>query len=71
MKTKHTSGDWYQGYGNNIYVVGHKYDEHSNRRLLATCWPTTKTQEDWDEVFANTRLMAAAPKLKKEMEGSK
>ena len=58
--SKHTPGPWTRSYTNYIYQGK---DTASKGRLVAICEPTTRTQEDWDQVFANARLIAAAPEL--------
>ena len=63
--SKHTPGPWTRSYSNYIYQGK---DTASKGRLVAICEPTTRTQEDWDQVFANARLMAAAPELLEALE---
>lgn len=58
--SKHTPGPWTRSYTNYIYQGK---DTASKGKLVAICEPTTRTQEDWDQVFANARLIAAAPEL--------
>lgn len=60
MSAKHTPGPWTRGFGNYVYQGERLGDQ---QRLIAVCEPTTKTKEDWDETFANARLIAAAPEL--------
>jgi hypothetical protein len=64
---KHTPGPWNRGYGNHIYQ-GARHDPTNPGRLVAICEPSTRTQEDWEEVWANARLIAAAPELLEELE---
>ncbi len=61
MSTKHTPGPWNRGYGNFIYEG--KFDRTVQQRLIAVCEPTNKTREDWEEVFSNASLIAAAPDM--------
>ena len=58
--SEYTKGPWTRNYGNYVYQGK---DSASKGRLIAVCEPTTRTQEDWDQVFANARLIAAAPEL--------
>lgn len=62
MNLKHTPGPWNRGYGNFVYQ-GERNPEPTGQRLIAVCEPTSKTREDWDETFANAKLIAAAPEL--------
>jgi hypothetical protein len=59
---KHTPGPWNRGYGNFIYQ-GAKHAPEGGQRLIATCEPSTRTAGDWDQVFGNAALIAAAPEL--------
>jgi hypothetical protein len=59
-QTQHTPGPWNRGYGNFVYQGERVAPE---QRLVAVCEPTTKTREDWEQVFANAQLIAAAPEL--------
>jgi hypothetical protein len=65
---KHTRGPWTQGYGNNVY----QKVEGMNRNqgpLIAVCHPAPgKTAADWEQVFANARLIAKAPELLEALE---
>ena len=65
--SKHTPGPWTRGWGNFVYQ-GAKFNPRQMGRHIATCEPTTRTQQDWDQVFANARLIAAAPDLLKALE---
>ena len=58
--SEYTPGPWTRSYTNYIYQGK---DTASKGKLIAVCEPTTRTQEDWDQVFANARLIAAAPEL--------
>lgn len=58
---KHTPGPWHRSYGNYVYQGSHWLTDR--KRLIAIAEPSTRTQEDWDQVFANARLIAAAPDL--------
>lgn len=60
---KHSTGPFTRAYGNYIYQ-GKVYDPNANQRLIATCLPTSKTNEDWDETFANAAVMSKAPEMK-------
>ena len=63
--SEYTKGPWTRSYTNYIYQGK---DTASKGRLIAICEPTTRTQEDWDQVFANARLIAAAPELLEALE---
>lgn len=65
--TTHTPGPWHRGYGNFVYQGA---ERDNQKRIIAVCEPTTKTQEDWCETFANARLIASAPALLKALENS-
>lgn len=57
----YTPGPWNRGYGNYVYQGA---NTGPNQRLIAVCEvPKSRTQEDWDQVWANARLLAAAPEL--------
>lgn len=56
---KHTLGPWNRGYGNYIY----QGEETGKGRLIAICKPSTRTQEDWDQVWANAQLISQSPKM--------
>lgn len=58
----HTPGPWNRGYGNHVFQgePGHGYP---SGRLIAICEPSTRTKADWDQVWANAKLIAAAPEL--------
>jgi hypothetical protein len=60
MSAQHTTGPWNRGFGNYVYQGEHKAP---GQRLIAVCEPTARTREDWDETFANAKLIAAAPEL--------
>jgi hypothetical protein len=60
--TKYTPGPWNRGIGQNIYQ-GERWDPHGNQRLIASCHPSTRTQEDWEQTWANAKFIAAAPDL--------
>ncbi len=60
--SKHTPGPWTRGWGNFVYQ-GAEFNPSQMTRLIATCEPSSRTQKDWDQVFANARLIAAAPDL--------
>lgn len=62
QKEKHTPGPWTRGHGNFVHQLAGGSNSYQGK-LLAVCSPTTKTKDDWDEVFANAQLMAAAPAL--------
>lgn len=64
---KHTPGPWNRGVSQNIYQ-GEKWDPSSQQRLIAQCEPTTRTQQDWEEVWANAVLIAAAPDMLEALE---
>lgn len=61
----HTPGPWNRGYGNFVYK-GEKCAP--GQRLIAVCEATDKSRKDWDEVFANAALIAAAPELLERLE---
>lgn len=65
--SKHTPGPWTRGWGNFVYQ-GAKFNPQQMGRLIATCEPSSRTQKDWDQVFANARLIAAAPDLLEALE---
>ena len=56
-----TEGPWNRGYGNEVYQ-GEHYRE-GRARLVAICYPTNGTAEQHKEIFANARLIAAAPEM--------
>lgn len=58
MSDKHTPGPWNRGYGNHVFQ-----GEKDRGRLVAICEPSTRTEADWDMVWANAKLIAAAPEL--------
>lgn len=59
---KHTPGPWNRGIAQFVYQ-GERWDPNGRQRLIATCEPSTRTQSDWEETWANARLIAAAPDL--------
>lgn len=65
---KHSPGPWNRGVAQNIYQ-GERWDPSNQQRMIASCEPTTRTQEDWDETWANATLIAAAPDLLATLEG--
>lgn len=65
--SKHTPGPWTRGHGNHVYQ-GKRHDPCTNQRLIAICEPGSRTQADWDQVWANAQLIAAAPELLSELE---
>lgn len=67
MSNSGTKKRWNRGYGNFIYQ-GEKYDPAAKQRVIAICEPTTRTREDWEEVFKNAALIAAAPELLEALE---
>jgi hypothetical protein len=60
--SKHTPGPWTRGFGNHVYQ-GDRPDPANLGRLVAVCEPSTRTKGDWDQVWANAKLIAAAPEL--------
>lgn len=60
--SKHTPGPWNNGIGQ-IVFQGEGWDPYGRQRRIATCEPSTRTQKDWEETWANARLIAAAPDL--------
>lgn len=58
----HTPGPWNRGYGQNVYQGEHA-DPTGRQRLIATCEPSSRTEADWEETWANATLIAAAPAL--------
>lgn len=58
----HTPGPWNRGYGNHVFQ-GERDHGRPSGRLIATCEPTTRTKADWNQVWANAKLIAAAPEL--------
>lgn len=60
--SKPTPGPWTRGWGNFVYQ-GEGFNARNTGRHIATCEPSSRTQKDWDQVFANARLIAAAPDL--------
>ena len=67
MTRKHTPGPWTRGYGNHVYQ-GDRPDPVNLGRLVAVCEPSTRTKGDWDQVWANAKLIAAAPELLEALE---
>lgn len=63
--SKHTPAPWTRGYGNYVYQGKSASDVG---RLIAVCEPSSRTKADWDQVWANARLIAAAPELLSELE---
>jgi hypothetical protein len=59
---KHTPGPWSRGYGNHIFQ-GARDHGYPSGRLLAICEPSSRTEADWEQVFANANLIAAAPEM--------
>lgn len=57
----YSPGPWNRGYGNFVYQGEHPAP--NGQRLIAVCEPTTRTQSDWDQTFANAKLISAAPEL--------
>jgi hypothetical protein len=51
----HTPGPWHRSFGNHVYT-----DRGS---LIATCTPLNGDRDTLQEVFANAKLIAAAPDL--------
>lgn len=58
----HTPGPWNRGVAQHVYQ-GERWDPSNQQRLIACCEPTTRTQADWEETWANARLIAAAPEM--------
>ena len=67
MTHKHTPGPWTRGYGNHVYQ-GERPDPVNLGRLVAVCEPSTRTKGDWDQVWANAKLIASAPELLEALE---
>jgi len=59
---KHTPGPWNRGVAQHVYQ-GARWDPSNQQRFIASCEPTTRTQADWEETWANAALVAAAPEL--------
>ena len=62
--SKHTSGPWNCGYGNQVFTGPHPDPRNT---CLAQCYASdgkpNGTQVELDESFANARVMAASPDL--------
>jgi hypothetical protein len=59
---KYTPGPWNRGIAQNVYQ-GARWDPSEQQRMIASCEPTTRTAADWEQVWANATLIAAAPDL--------
>lgn len=57
-EVEHTPGPWFTQYGNNVFA-----GDKNNPRLVAACGETTKTDDGWEESFANAHLIATAPEM--------
>lgn len=62
MKDRFTPGPWNRGVAQMIYQ-GERWDPRNQQRLIAICEPTTRTQSDWEQTWANADLIAASPQL--------
>jgi hypothetical protein len=67
-KAKHTPGPWKLSHGglpgDSGFSIVSNNAEAENVKVAAECWPCTIVSEDHrQELFANARLIAAAPEL--------
>lgn len=68
MTAKHTPGPWKMSHGglpgDSGFSIASDSAEADNVKITAECWPCTIVSEDHrQELFANGRLIAAAPEL--------
>lgn len=48
-------GPWTRTYAQNVY--------QENNRLIATCEPSNRSHTDWDQTYANARLISQSPRM--------
>lgn len=73
MTAKHTPGPWKMSHGglpgDSGFSIASDSAEADNVKITAECWPCTIVSEDHrQELFANGRLIAAAPELLEALE---
>ncbi len=70
---KHTPGPWKVAFGtipgDSGFSIASDNSLAENVKITAECWPCTIVSEEHrKEIFANARLIAAAPELLKELQ---